>query len=106
MQGIVRAGSVPSWVTFEGSPGRAAPRSPLHDSWANPAGLSPFEAKLYCGTGPGTVRRLQLEPPVEETAEEQSQENNDGVYPELQGEPAGSPTCHLNKQAKATGALL
>ena len=88
----MRAGSVPSWVTFEGSPGSAAPRSPLHDSWAGPAGLTPFEAQLHRGPGSGTVRRLQLEPPVEETVEEQAPENVDGACPKPRIEPAGAPT--------------
>ena len=98
MQGMVRAGSVPSWVTFEGSPGRAAPRSPLHDSWANPAGLTPFEAQLHRGPGSGTVPRLQLGSSVEESAEKQAPGDADGVYPKLQGEPADALTCHLTKR--------
>ena len=98
VQGMVRAGSVPCWVTFEGSPARIAPRSPLHDSWATPTGLSPFEAQLQRSAGAGTMRRLELEPPVEEAAEEQPQEDADGVHPQQRGEPAGAPQTSHGKR--------
>ena len=82
---------MPCWVTFEGSPARAAPRSPLHDSWASPGGLSPFEAQLQRGPGSGTMRRLQLEPSMEEAAEEKLQRGADEAYPQQQTAPAGAP---------------
>ncbi len=98
VQGLVRGGSVPCWVTFEGSPAKIAPRSPLHDSWASPSDLSPFEAQLQrgpgCAPGCGTVRKLQLEPSVEEAAEYQPQAYAGEAYPQQRGEPVGAPQVH------------
>lgn len=94
-QELVRGGSVPCWVTFEGSPAKIAPRSPLHDSWASPSDLSPFEVQLQrgpgCGPGCGTIRKLQLEPPIEEAAEDMPQRNAGKAHAQQQGEPAGVP---------------
>ena len=102
----MRAGSVPCWVTFEGSPARSAPRSPLHDSWATPNGLSPFEAQLQRSAGPGTVRRLEVELPVEEVAEAQPQEDAEGAYRQQRGAPAGAPqTSHGKRCLPPSGRL-
>lgn len=100
---------MPCWVTFEGSPARVAPRSPLHDSWASPGGLSPFEAQPQHGSGCGTMRRLQLEPSVEEAAGDLLQGDADDACPQEQNMPAGAPETsprqtlsydHVNRLAR------
>ena len=86
---------MPCWVTFEGSPAKIAPRSPLHDSWASPSDLSPFEVQLQrgpgCGPACGTVRKLQLDAPLEADARAMPEGNACEAHPQQQGQPTGAP---------------
>jgi len=67
----MRGGNIPTWVTFEGGPDATPPRSPLHDSWATPFAASRELSQPQAGSGCGPMRKLELEPPAEEAAEDE-----------------------------------